>query len=232
MSIELIALPWRRRPPQRSSQLHSPQESLESRSAQRSAAMADAVDTLAGSINSMLMMRRSGMATASGISTSADRGRATMSRHRLFYFMELKEPRAACGLFPSLSWCCYRVEWRPGQKFQDTFLDVGDCVTEVWQDKFVLATDPGGIEVIRSIRSWTGSGRSVRPTAKPTLPSSAAVRLFGRGLHGGAHARPRLYGRRIGRPGPGRIGDDEYLKQLPAFLARPSLVQPSCRPSS
>ena len=37
-----------------------------------------------------------------------------MSQHRLFYFMELKEPKAACGLFPSLSWCCYRVEWRPG----------------------------------------------------------------------------------------------------------------------
>jgi hypothetical protein len=43
------------------------------------------------------------------------RGRAAMSRHRLFYFMELKEPKATHGLFPSLSWCCYRVEWRSGQ---------------------------------------------------------------------------------------------------------------------
>ncbi len=57
-----------------------------------------------------------------------------MSQHRLFYFMELKEPKAACGLFPSLSWCCYRVEWRPGQKFHDTYRDVGDGVIEVWQD--------------------------------------------------------------------------------------------------
>jgi hypothetical protein len=62
-----------------------------------------------------------------------------MSQHRLFYFMELKEPKAACGLFPSLSWCCYRVEWRPGQKFHDTHRDVGDGVIEVWQDRFVLA---------------------------------------------------------------------------------------------
>ena len=54
-----------------------------------------------------------------------------MSQHRLFYFMELKEPKAACGLFPSLSWCCYRVEWRPGQKFHDTYLDIGDCVIEI-----------------------------------------------------------------------------------------------------
>jgi hypothetical protein len=70
-----------------------------------------------------------------------------MSRHRLFYFMELlKVPRAAHGLFPSLAWCCYRVEWRPGQKFQDTYLDVSDCVIEVWLDKFVLAADPGGVE--------------------------------------------------------------------------------------
>ena len=69
-----------------------------------------------------------------------------MSRHRLFYFMELKEPKAACGLFPSLSWCCYRVEWRPGQKFHDTYRDVGDGVIEVWQDRFVLAADPGGVE--------------------------------------------------------------------------------------
>ena len=69
-----------------------------------------------------------------------------MSQHRLFYFMELKEPKAACGLFLSLSWCCYRVEWRPGQKFHDTYLDIGDCVIEVWQDKFVLAADPGGVE--------------------------------------------------------------------------------------
>ena len=59
-----------------------------------------------------------------------------MSRHRLFYFMELKEPKATHGLFPSLSWCCYRVEWRPGQKFHDTCLDVGDGIIEVWQDKF------------------------------------------------------------------------------------------------
>ena len=69
-----------------------------------------------------------------------------MSRHRLFYFMELKEPKATHGLFPSLSWCCYRVEWRPGQKFQDTCLDVDDCVIEVWQYRFVLAADPGGVE--------------------------------------------------------------------------------------
>ena len=69
-----------------------------------------------------------------------------MSQHRLFYFMELKEPKAACGLFPSLSWCCYRVEWRPGQKFHDTYRDVGDGVIEVWQDRFVLAVDPGGVE--------------------------------------------------------------------------------------
>ena len=69
-----------------------------------------------------------------------------MSRHRLFYFMELKEPKATHGLFPSLSWCCYRVEWRSGQKFQDTCLDVDDCVIEVWQHRFVLAADPGGVE--------------------------------------------------------------------------------------
>ena len=69
-----------------------------------------------------------------------------MSQHRLFYFMELKEPKAACGLFPSLSWCCYRVEWRPGQKFHDAYRDVGDGVIEVWQDRFVLAVDPGGVE--------------------------------------------------------------------------------------
>jgi len=69
-----------------------------------------------------------------------------MSRHRLFYFTELQEPKAARGLFPSLSWRCYRVEWRPGQKFNDTCLDVGDGVIEVWQDKFVLAADPGGVE--------------------------------------------------------------------------------------
>jgi hypothetical protein len=60
--------------------------------------------------------------------------------------MELKEPKATHGLFPSLSWCCYRVEWRSGQKFQDTCLDVGDCVIEVWQHRFVLAADPGGVE--------------------------------------------------------------------------------------
>jgi hypothetical protein len=60
--------------------------------------------------------------------------------------MELKEPKAACGLFPSLSWCCYRVEWRPGQKFHDAYRDVGDGVIEVWQDRFVLAADPGGVE--------------------------------------------------------------------------------------
>ena len=60
--------------------------------------------------------------------------------------MELKEPKAACGLFPSLSWCCYRVEWRPGQKFHDAYRDVGDGVIEVWQDRFVLAVDPGGVE--------------------------------------------------------------------------------------
>jgi hypothetical protein len=69
-----------------------------------------------------------------------------MSQHRLFYFMELQEPKAERGLFPSLSWCCYRVEWRPGQKLHDTCLDLGDCVLEVWQDKFVLAADPGGVE--------------------------------------------------------------------------------------
>jgi hypothetical protein len=69
-----------------------------------------------------------------------------MSRHRLFYFMESKEPKATHGLFPSLSWCCYRVEWRPGQKLHDTYPDVGDCVIEVSQDKFVLAADPGGVE--------------------------------------------------------------------------------------
>src|SRR4051794_36613747 len=69
-----------------------------------------------------------------------------MSQHRLFYFMELKEPKAACGLFPSLSWCSYRVEWRPGQKFHDTHRDVGDGVIEVWQDRFVLAADSGGVE--------------------------------------------------------------------------------------
>src|SRR5262245_42531239 len=69
-----------------------------------------------------------------------------MSRHRLFYFTELQQPKAARGLFPSLSWRCYRVEWRPGQKFHDTCLDVGDGVIEVWQDKFVLASDPGGVE--------------------------------------------------------------------------------------
>ena len=69
-----------------------------------------------------------------------------MSWHRLFYFRELKEPKATHGLFPSLSWCCYRVEWRSGQKFQDTCLDVGDCVIEVWQHRFVLAADPGGVE--------------------------------------------------------------------------------------
>ena len=66
-----------------------------------------------------------------------------MSWHRLFYFRELKEPKATHGLFPSLSWCCYRVN---GQKFQDTCLDVGDCVIEVWQHRFVLAADPGGVE--------------------------------------------------------------------------------------
>ena len=64
-----------------------------------------------------------------------------MSTHRLFYFTELKEPMAR-GLFPSLSWCCYRVSWRPGQKFHDTRVDLGDCVIEVGQDKFVLADDP------------------------------------------------------------------------------------------
>jgi hypothetical protein len=69
-----------------------------------------------------------------------------MSRHRFFYFMELKEPKAAHGLFPSLSWCRYRVEWRPGQEFHDTCIDVGDCIIEVWQHKFVLAADPGGVE--------------------------------------------------------------------------------------
>src|SRR5262245_24266174 len=69
-----------------------------------------------------------------------------MSRHRLFYFTELQELKAARGLFRSLSWRCYRVEWRPGQKFNDTCLDVGDGVIEVWQDKFVLAADPGGVE--------------------------------------------------------------------------------------
>jgi len=61
-----------------------------------------------------------------------------MSRHRLFYFTELQELKAARGLFRSLSWRCYRVEWRPGQKFNDTCLDVGDGVIEVWQDKFCL----------------------------------------------------------------------------------------------
>ena len=39
-----------------------------------------------------------------------------------------------------------RVEWRSGQKFQDTCLDVDDCVIEVWQHRFVLAADPGGVE--------------------------------------------------------------------------------------
>jgi hypothetical protein len=69
-----------------------------------------------------------------------------MSQHRLFYFTELKEPKAARGLFPSLSWYCYRVEWRPGQTFHDTCLDIGNCVVEVWPEKFVLAADPGGVE--------------------------------------------------------------------------------------
>jgi hypothetical protein len=69
-----------------------------------------------------------------------------VSGHRFFYFKELKEPKASRGLFPSLSWACYRVQWRPGQKFHDTCLDVGDGVIEVWQDKFVLAADPGGVE--------------------------------------------------------------------------------------
>jgi hypothetical protein len=69
-----------------------------------------------------------------------------MSRHRFFYFKELQEPKAAHGLFPSLMWHCHRIEWRPGQKFHDACLDVGDCVIEVWQDKFVLAADPGGVE--------------------------------------------------------------------------------------
>jgi hypothetical protein len=69
-----------------------------------------------------------------------------MSRHRLFYFTELQQPKAARGLFPSLLWRCYRVEWQPGQKFHDTCLDVGDGVIEVWQDKFVLAAEPGGVE--------------------------------------------------------------------------------------
>jgi hypothetical protein len=68
-----------------------------------------------------------------------------MSGHRFFYFKELKEPKVAHGLFPSLSWLCYRVEWRPGQKSHDTCLDVGDGVIEVRQDKFVPA-DPGGVE--------------------------------------------------------------------------------------
>jgi hypothetical protein len=58
------------------------------------------------------------------------RGRAAMSRHRLFCFKELKEPKAARGLFPSLLW-----------RF-----DVGEGVIEVWQDKFVLAADSGGVE--------------------------------------------------------------------------------------
>lgn len=82
--------------------------------------------------------------------THNDQGRsrrdAAMSRHRFFYFKELQEPKAAHGLFPSLLWRCYRVEWRPGQKFHDTCLDIGDGVIEVWQDKFVLAADPGGVE--------------------------------------------------------------------------------------
>jgi len=69
-----------------------------------------------------------------------------MTQHRFFYFKELQEPKAAHGLFPSLMWRCYRVEWRPGQKFHDTCLDVGDGVIQVWQDKFVLAADPGGVE--------------------------------------------------------------------------------------
>jgi hypothetical protein len=33
-----------------------------------------------------------------------------------------------------------------GHKFHETCLDVADCVIEVWQDKFVLAADPGGVE--------------------------------------------------------------------------------------
>ena len=32
------------------------------------------------------------------------------------------------------------------QKFHDTHRDVGDGVIEVWQDRFVLAADPGGVE--------------------------------------------------------------------------------------
>jgi hypothetical protein len=28
----------------------------------------------------------------------------------------------------------------------DTCLDVDDCVIEVWQNRFVLAADPGGVE--------------------------------------------------------------------------------------
>jgi hypothetical protein len=71
---------------------------------------------------------------------------AVMSQHRLFYFTELKEPKATCGLFPSLLWRCYRVEWRPGQKLHDTVLDVADCVIEIRQDRFVLAADPGAVE--------------------------------------------------------------------------------------
>ena len=39
-----------------------------------------------------------------------------------------------------------RVEWRSGQKFQDTCLDVDDCVIEVWQHRFVLAAEGGGVE--------------------------------------------------------------------------------------
>jgi hypothetical protein len=93
------------------------------------------------------------------------RGRAAMSRHRLFYFMELKEPKATHGLFPSLSWCCYRVEWRPGQKFHDTYPDVGDCVIEVSQDKFVFAVIAGALHVIGTITSALGI--AVRKNADP-----------------------------------------------------------------
>ena len=59
--------------------------------------------------------------------------------------MELKEPKAACGLFPSLSWCCYWVEWRPGQKFHDAYRDVGDGATRTGR-RGLSAVNPGGVE--------------------------------------------------------------------------------------
>ena len=43
-------------------------------------------------------------------------------------------------------WIITELNGGRSEKFQDTCLDVDDCVIEVWQHRFVLAADPGGVE--------------------------------------------------------------------------------------